>query len=116
MNISTFGTTHPVLGFALAAIVCLLGTAAAWADVRSITVSFRDLDLSNPDGAKTLYYRIQTAAKTVCGPEETTMIGKTIWRGCVKGAVDDAVAKVNNPLLTALHTDRSPAVTAMLNK
>jgi len=43
MNISTFGTNHPVLGFALAAAICLLGTAVVWAETRSITVSFRDL-------------------------------------------------------------------------
>ena len=82
-----------------------------------MTVSFRDLNLSTPAGAATLYRRIKSAAESVCGYEETDFRAQISWRACVRRAVDDAVAKVNSPQLTALHTGRSPApVTAMLNK
>jgi len=106
---------------ALAAIVCLLDLdiTPAWAgtpDVRSVTVSFRDLDLSKPEGARALYGRIQSAAKQVCGYAGRDLIDQNIWRSCYRNAVADAVGRVNSPLLTAMHNGRPPAVTAMLAK
>jgi UrcA family protein len=99
--------------------VCLLGTTLAWAGppaTRSVEVRFRDLDLSTPPGAAQLYRRIQAAARSVCQYEPTSPREQTIWQYCVRPTVDAAVAKVNNPLLTELHSGRSsPAVTA-LNK
>jgi len=103
----------------LAMIVTLAGITPAWSatpDARSTTVSFRDLNLSDPDGAKTLYTRIQTAAKKVCGSTSADFIERTTWRSCYRHAVDDAVRKVNSPLLTAVHTGRTPTMTAMLPK
>jgi UrcA family protein len=103
----------------LAVVVCLAGITPAWSatpDARSTTVSFRDLNLSDPAGAKTLYSRIQTAAKKVCGSTSADFIERTTWRSCYRHAVDDAVRKVNNPLLTAVHTGRTPTMTAMLPK
>ena len=119
MNSMKSYVSYPFLPLALAAAVCLLGSATASAgpiESRSTTVSFRDLDLSNPYGVTTLYQRIKAAAEKVCGYQGTDFIERSIWRGCVRGAVDDAVAKVNNPLLTALHTGRTPTVTAMIDK
>jgi UrcA family protein len=107
-------------GIAASALVfCLLGIAPAWSatpDTRSVTVSFRDLDLSSPEGAKTLYRRIQSAAKQVCGYRGADLIEQSFWNGCYRNAVSDAVVKVNSPLLTAVHTGRPPQVTAMLRK
>ena len=133
MNTATSNTTHRsairsatlvwvlcLLGTAaLTAIVCVLGVTPAWAGPpqgRSVTVSFRDLDLSSPAGATTLYKRIKSAAKQVCGYEGTDLISKSIWNGCYTTAIADAVGKVNSPLLTAVHTGRSPEMTAMLPK
>ena len=97
--------------------VCLLGTTIAWAGppaTRSVAVSFRDLDLSTPSGAAKLYRRIQAAARSVCQYEPTSPREPIIWQYCVRPTVDAAVAKVDNPLLTALHSGHSsPAVTAM---
>jgi UrcA family protein len=119
MNSSTSKLKHPFRAYALIAI-CLLGVATAWADpseTRSTEVSFRDLDLNTPSGAAKLYRRIQGAAQRVCGYEATLVKAQSIWQHCVLPTVDAAVAKVNNPLLTALHTGRSsPAVTAMTSK
>ena len=101
-------------------VICLLGAATTWADpagTRSIEVGFRDLDLNTQSGAAKLYRRIQGAAQRVCGYEATLAEAQSIWERCVLPTVDAAVAKVNSPLLTALHTGHSsPAVTAMTGK
>jgi UrcA family protein len=83
---------------------------------RSVEVSFRDLDLSTASGAAKLYRRIQAAARSVCQYEPTSPRAQTIWQYCVLPTVNAAVANVNSPLLTELHSGHSsPAVTA-LNK
>jgi UrcA family protein len=104
----------------LAFIVVLLGIDVAWSATpsngRSVTVSYADLDLSSPAGAKALYGRIQAAAKQVCGHAGADVIEQGIWKSCYRSAVGDAVRKVNDPLLTAVHTGKPAAVTAMLQK
>ena len=119
MKTLTSKLKHPVLSFALVTI-CLLGVTTAWADpsgTRSAEVSFRDLDLHTQSGAAKLYRRIQGAAQRVCGYEATLVKAQSIWEHCVRPTVNAAVAKVNNPQLTALHTGRSsPAATAMIGK
>ena len=99
--------------------VCLLGTTIAWAGPpaeRSVEVSFRDLNLSTQSGAAKLYRRIQAAARSVCQYEPTSPRAQIIWQYCVLPTVNAAVANVNSPLLTELHSGHSsPAVTA-LNK
>ena len=116
MNVSTWKSSHNFRSLALLA-VCVLGTTTAWADppaTRSVEVSFRDLDVSTPSGAAKLYRRIQAAARSVCQYEPTSPREPIIWQYCVRPTVDAAVAKVDNPLLTALHSGHSsPAVTAM---
>ena len=73
--------------------------------------------MNTQSGAAKLYRRIQGAAQRVCGYEATLSQAQSIWQHCVLPTVDAAVAKVNNPLLTALHTGHgSPAVTAMTGK
>jgi UrcA family protein len=101
----------------LATLLCVLGTAPTWAAPTSITVSFRDLDLSSIAGATTLYHRIQSAAKQVCGyAPGADLIERAVWQACYRNATADAVRKVNNPLLTAVHAGRKPEMTAMLSK
>jgi UrcA family protein len=82
---------------------------------RGTVVSFSDWDLNTQSGAAKAYRRIQGAALRVCGCYDPTLAHtQNIWEQCVRPTVDAAVAKVNNPLLTALHTGHgSPAVTAM---
>ena len=116
MNASAPRRNHHFRSLALFA-TCLLGSAIAWADPpaeRSVEVSFRDLDLNTPSGAAKLYRRIQAAARSVCQYEPTSPRAQTIWQFCVRPTVDAAVTKVNNPLLTELHSGHSsPVVTAM---
>ena len=116
MNVSTCTSSRRFRFLALFALG-LLGTTIARAGppaTRSVEVSFRDLDLTAPSDAAKLYRRIQAAARSVCQYEPTSAREQIIWQYCVRPAVDGAVAKVNNPLLTALHSGHSsPAVTAM---
>jgi UrcA family protein len=102
----------------LAALLCVLGTAPSWSapEGPSVTVSFRDLDLSSVAGATTLYRRIQGAARQVCGTPGADLFEQSFRRACYRGATADAVRKVNNPLLTAVHEGRKPAMTAMASK
>ena len=62
------------------------------------TVGYGDLDISTAKGAKTLYLRIRYAAETLC--ENAATWGKKEGEVCVNKAVNDAVARVNAPLLT----------------
>lgn len=70
------------------------GSAAA----ASRTVSFKDLDISNAEGAQALYGRIAAAARNVCRAEPYNFV-----RGCRARAVDDAVTGVGSALLMSIH-------------
>jgi UrcA family protein len=71
----------------------------------SYPVGFSDLDLSKMKGAKTLYLRIRYAAETVC--ESAATWGKKQGEACVNKAVNEAVARVDAPLLTQYSQLRS---------
>ena len=118
MNVLTGKSNQHFRSLALFA-VCLLGTTIAWAGppaTRSVELSFRDLDLSTRSGAAKLYRRIQAAARSACQYEPTSPREQSIWQYCVRPAVDAAVAKVNNPRLTELHSGHSPAAATAMNK
>jgi UrcA family protein len=118
VNALTCKSRHPFRSLALFA-VCLVGTTVAWAGppaTRSVEVSFRDLDLNTPSGAAKLYRRIQAAARSVCQYEPTSPRENSIWQHCVRPTVDAAIAKVNNPLLTELHSGPSSTAVTAMNK
>ena len=110
----------PVCSFrqaSVATLVCMLGSGPTWAAPTRITVSFRDLDLSSIAGATTLYHRIQSAAKQVCGcAPGSDLIERAAWQACYRNTTANAVREVNNPLLTAVHAGRKPERTAMLSR
>ena len=70
---------------------------------RSVIVSYRFLDLSNPEDARVLYRRIRHAAESVC-PKYTQRDPQRlqVWRTCYETAVTSAIAKVDQPALTEL--------------
>ena len=68
-------------------------------------VGYSDLDLSKLKGAKLLYLRIRHAAEVLC--ESAATWGKKEEEACVRKAVDDAVVRVNVPLLTQYYELRS---------
>ena len=68
-------------------------------------VGYSDLDVSKIRGAKTLYLRIRYAAERVC--EGATTWGKKEGQTCVNKAIDDAVARIDRPLLSQYHQLRT---------
>jgi UrcA family protein len=99
----------------LAAIVGLCGTAiAAQAQALEPTatsttvmypVRYSDLDLAKMKDARILYLRIRHAAETLC--ESAATWGKREGQACVRKSVNDAVARVDAPLLTEYSELRS---------
>jgi UrcA family protein len=67
-------------------------------------VSYADLDISKTAGAKTLYRRIEAAARQVCEPDARKDLG-AVQRGraCVKQAIDLAVGRVDSAALSKVH-------------
>ena len=91
-----------VFAFALPAV-----STASDLKGRAEKVSYSDLDLQKDDGLHALYRRLQLASKRVCGVESLRVVGnvRTLsnQRKCYAESLDEAVAEVNNPRLTALH-------------
>ena len=88
-----------------------LASAAAGAnpedteEVPSENVNYEDLNLTTLAGVTQLYGRIERAARLVCGPNtDQSRMGQ--WKTCYRLAVAAAVARVNNPMLTAVHDSR----------
>jgi UrcA family protein len=86
------------------ALCTLQVTAQAATDgLPSKRVSYADLDISKPAGAKILYGRIVSAAQQVCALNGYKDLG-TMQRvnGCVDRAINNAVKQVDSPALSAL--------------
>ena len=106
------GSRKTLLACTLAATL-IAGSAPALADSParprtldgSITVRFSDLNVHSAEGARILYGRIRSAAQTVCGPQFSLWDGGRMreWRQCYRLTIDDAVTRINLPLLTSLH-------------
>jgi UrcA family protein len=75
----------------------------------SATVKYSDLNLSSRDGARAMYQRIKSTARKLCGnePDIGEIGGRDSWRTCVNDAVDNAVAGLNAPMVTAFNGGRS---------
>lgn len=94
MNTISHTPLYAAIGLvmAIAALSALSTTAAvANTDVQTMKVQIDDLDLSRSPGARTLYRRITSAARLVCGTNT-----------CIEQAIDRAVKQVNAPTLTRL--------------
>jgi UrcA family protein len=111
-KLAKFVVAGSFLGFGSAAIggnaLAQQATAAASAAEHSTTnwlvtypVGYSDLDISKMKGAKTLYLRIRYAAETIC--QSTATWGKKEGEACERKAIDDAVARVNSPLVSQYH-------------
>jgi len=110
---TTMTTSTQLRGLIATAILgvlasCFAGvSAAADSDTRSMTVKFGDLDLSNPQGAATLYRRIVQAARGVCDMSDDSPWALAAEHGCFKKAVADAVTKVGEPQLIAVYNAKN---------
>ena len=78
--------------------------AAPPQNVPSVVVHFADLDLSRSEGATVLYHRLKGAAETVCAPLDDRDLARHMsFKACVQNAISTAVAKVDQPALTAYY-------------
>jgi UrcA family protein len=106
MNTTTSTCLHALVTSAILGALAagFTGVSAAGdLTVRSITVKYGDLNLSNPQGAATLYSRIVRAANEVCGPPDDSLWFRSDARACLHKAIADAVTKVGHPQLIAVY-------------
>src|SRR5262245_3548933 len=100
-----------VLAGAVTALMLSVSTAAIAApagkgDIRKITISYAELDLSKPAGARVLYQRIERAALEVCNNfAEPFSEMRAKKSSCFEDAVANAVTDVNREQLYAIHRD-----------
>jgi UrcA family protein len=84
------------------------GAIAAAQAEESIHLNYVTADVTEPEGAKRLYRRIQRAAQMVCHAPDLRELPKwEEYQRCYDRAVDDAVAKVGASALTALHRSKT---------
>jgi UrcA family protein len=74
-------------------------------DAQRRTVSAIGLDVERLPDAETLYRRIRTAAQSACRAQRALWDGKRVLhhKRCVERAVEDAVLRAEQPLLTTVH-------------
>jgi UrcA family protein len=106
-------STHPIHPRGLIATAILSAlissfsavcSAAGAADVPQAVVKYADLDISTSQGAATLFSRIRSAAEAVCLPvDQRDLATMFLRKQCVKQAIEGAVAKVNQPALSAVY-------------
>jgi UrcA family protein len=78
------------------------------------TIRHDDLNLARPHHAAVMLARIETAAKAVCGgaPAPNELMKSKLFRACMAETTDQAVAKLDAPLVTARHAGRNTAALA----
>jgi UrcA family protein len=86
-----------------ASAVCSAHAVEVVNDVPTITVRYADLNLDNDAGRAMLVSRLQSAARQVCyasGPVNFGLTGSITTDRCMKRAVVNAIAKIDNPSVT----------------
>jgi len=95
----------------ISAAIAILGCAGTGAPARAdepirIDVSYADLNIKSAAGQRALYGRLKSAAQRACAPLDDGRHSPTSFRfqGCCQTALDSAVANINQPALTAMHS------------
>lgn len=85
--------------------ISTLGTANIGAvDVKSVRVSYADLNLAERTGQETLYERLKTAAEGVCGGvRDISLSVVREQRKCYQEALDSAIGQVGSEGLETIH-------------
>jgi UrcA family protein len=96
-----------VLTFALSAGVAFADMSEG--EIKSVAVSYAELDLSKAAGAEVLYDRLQRAAAKVCGVHDRSssmfyaLNAAKKQKACYDDALSRAVAKIDAPLVKEQH-------------
>jgi UrcA family protein len=106
MNTTIQNTARAAAFFLCGAIALSTLQASARASAGGLPserVSYADLDISKPAGAKVLYGRIVAAARHVCALDGSRDLGSMQGvNQCTDLAIDKAVKDVGSPALSAL--------------
>ncbi|HEY2675446.1 MAG TPA: UrcA family protein, partial [Steroidobacteraceae bacterium] len=105
MNLTQTTIRAATFFLAGAITLCALEAAARASDagLPTRTVSYADLDISSPAGAKILYRRIESAANQVCEyGAYWEMSLRQKQHECIDRVIDKAVKDVDSPALSAL--------------
>jgi UrcA family protein len=96
-----FTLKMPLVG----ALFCIAAAGAAFASPASIprqVVRYDLADLSTDAGARAVYAKISRAAEKVC-PENYSLLTSLAVQACRDQAIAEAVAKIHNQRLAAIH-------------
>lgn len=116
MNAKATNRKHALARLLLPGLAASLSLAAQAGEAHdpnrvrtSVAVSYADLDLTDAAGARTLYARLQSAAREVCGPEASVrdLRSTADYNACYRDALNKSVNGVDNDRLHALHAARS---------
>jgi UrcA family protein len=100
-----FQSAASVIAMVAIAYTVTTGSAAASEPSNALTraVAYGDLNLASDQGAKALYGRLRFAAEQVCASFESPDLSQQrLQQNCVDNALESAVSKINNPLVSAL--------------
>jgi UrcA family protein len=91
------------LVIAAASLFASVASATDGSEVSTV-VKYRDLDPTLTADAQRLYARLKYAAQKVCGSYDSRDLQmQRLQEACYDKALSNAVEKVNEPTLTALH-------------
>jgi UrcA family protein len=95
-------------GLAAAGTAGAAGASAVPGDAPALAVSFSTELLATDGGARALYQRLARAAEQVCPPQPTeSRIIPALVQKCRAQAIADAVNKIHNQRLAAVHAASS---------
>lgn len=94
--------------FAAFALTAPASASGARPDPQEVSVHYGDLDLAKPAGAEAMLNRLERAAERACGgePDLRALYAQRLFNRCVDDALNQAVARLDAPLVTSLHADR----------
>ena len=98
---STRNTVAAAMMFTVLSGVSTLGNANfGGVEVKSVRVSYADLNLAEKAGQEILYERLKAAAEGVCGGAKDIVHRQ---RKCYEEALDNAIGQVGSEGLEAIH-------------
>lgn len=95
------------LALALGAPVDAAADKGGKAEKQTVRVSYHDLDIHSPDGAKILYARLKRASTTACGADSYVVLGSIERvmesKQCYRETLDRFVDRIDSETLERLH-------------
>ena len=108
MNKTMVTSIAALVVFGLSASATAIAAAPSQLSVRSVQVSFADLNINSDEGAQALYTRLQSAAEQAClisnsGSTKPVSVLRDS-KACYTSALGNAVARIDSDALKAIHS------------